>query len=167
MAIISKSNSINVNGKTLYKPAMWVYFIKYAVYVLTAIDFIYLIATRYKGPITILWFSLMILGGFLCYVVSTNILYEKQLISTNIELKHSAEKDKDIKIKFNPTELTKEKEIEVKNIREIVAITNFLYIKLIDEDMKEVFEVSLEEEADFTDFTHFIIKNTGAYLTSM
>ena len=48
-----------------------------------------------------------------------------------------------------------------------MAITNFLYIKLIDDSMQEVFEISLDSETDFMNFTHFVIEKTGAYLTSM
>lgn len=165
--LVKDDSSIDVNGKILYKPAVWVYILKYTIYTITLADLIYLLLTRYAGTITIVLGVILVLGCFMSYVVTTNMLYNKELISTVISVTHNKKDDKTLKIKFNNTELTKEKEVIVNNIKEIVAITNFLYIKLIDDNMQEVFEISLDSETDFMNFTHFVIEKTGAYLTSM
>lgn len=166
MATLNKvEESIIIQGKTLYKPSKWLKVLKYVIMVLTAIDFIYLLVTRYKGPITFLWAALMLIGGFLSYVMTVNVMYNNQLISTDITVHKN--NNQEIEFIYAPTEFTKETKKEVRNIRDIIAITAFFYVKLMDSDGNEIFEVGLDNEDSLKKLTHYIIENTGAYLVSM
>lgn len=163
----SKQDSIVILGDTIYKPALSIEIAKWAMLGVAVAILIYLLATRYAGPITLVIFAVMALLAGGAFILFTK--YQAKLVTTNVSVETTEKtfSDKQIKFVFYETKETKEKEVCVDNIRDIIIITHLKYMKLIDKDNKEVFELSIEHYDDLMNLSQFIIKHTGAYLISM
>lgn len=163
----SSVDNIEIIGDVMYKPSKLIEVTKWILTAFTLTILVYLIATRYAGPITLVQFGIMCIFGAIAFILFTK--YQAKLVTTNISVTTTdkTESDKQIKFVFYATKETKEKDICVNNIRDIIVITHLKYVKLIDKDNKEVFELSVEQFDDLQRLSQFVIKHTGAYLMSM
>lgn len=153
---------IRIQGNVLYKPSKLLELTK-LILILTSISIlVYLLLTRYQGPITVVQFAIMGITGGLAVIISMN--RQACLVKTLVTVSKSDDK---LKFKFNKTERTKEKTVFVENIQELIVISHLKYIKIINKDGLEVFELSLENLGELRLLSNYIIDKTGAYLVSL
>lgn len=160
MANLNKE--VTVTGSTIYKPAIWVDLLKYLCAIIALVIFIYLVATRYREHVTLVQFAIMVILGFVALKIGQK--EQAKLVVTQVDIKAD---NKEIEFKFNKTDKTKENIVKVKDIKDIIVLAHLMYIKLIDTNGTEVFEISLESLDDLRIASNYIIENTGAYLISM
>ena len=157
-----QSKGIKIQGSVLYKPSIWVEMLKYILGLTAVFLLIYLVDTRYQGPITLIQFVVMVITGGLAVKISID--KQAGLVKTFIDVEAQ---DKQVTFTFDKTVKTKIQTVKVENIQDLIVITHLKYIKIINKEGLEAFELSLENLDDLRILSNYIIKQTGAYLVSL